>query len=197
MTVTLNPNDPVRVLCLERWACAGEKGVRDAGVNVRSSLRSFSMRSREILSPPSSFGFGTILCVLIVLALCAGPSYAQQADNAAASVPSELVSRVSAAFQNGDAQQLLGETSNRIEVGLPGTRAYYSRSQAVYVLREFFEEHDPTRFTVEDVSEAGASYFVTGRFWYSRSEQPMHVYTRFANGDGYTVYEIRVEPIRE
>lgn len=138
-----------------------------------------------------------MLCVLIAFSLRGGISYAQQADNGAASVPAELVNRVSAAFQNGDVQQLLGETSNRIEVGLPGTRAYYSRSQAVYVLREFFQEHDPTRFTVEDVSEAGTSYFVTGRFWHSRSEQPMHVYTRFANEDAYTVYEIRVEPIRE
>jgi hypothetical protein len=137
------------------------------------------------------------LCVLIAFALYSSTLYAQQANNTSASVPSELIERVSSAFQNGDAQKLLGETSNRIEVGLPGTRAYYSRSQAVYVLREFFEEHVPTRFSVEDVSEAGTSYFVTGRFWYSRSEQPMHVYTRFANGDAYTVYEIRVEPIRE
>ena len=138
-----------------------------------------------------------ILCLLIAFAFYGRFSYAQQADSATTSVPAELVNRVSAAFQNGDAQQLLGETSNRIEVGLPGTRAYYSRSQAVYVLREFFKEHDPARFTVEDVSEAGTSYFVTGRFWHSRSGQPMHVYTRFANGDAYRVYEIRVEPIRE
>lgn len=138
-----------------------------------------------------------MLCMLVAFALCGPISYAQQADNGSASVPAELVDRVSAAFQTGDAQQLLGDTSNRIEVGLPGTRAYYSRSQAIYVLREFFQEHDPTRFTVEDVSEAGTSYFVTGRFWHSRSEQPMHVYTRFANGEAYTVYEIRVEPIRE
>lgn len=138
-----------------------------------------------------------MLGVLVAFVCCGEISYAQEAQNASASVPSELVDRVSAAFQSGDAQRLLGETSSRIEVGLPGTRAYYSRSQAVYVLREFFQEHDPTRFTVDDVSEAGTSYFVTGRFWHSRSEQPMHVYTRFANGDSYTVYEIRVEPIRE
>jgi len=138
-----------------------------------------------------------MLCVLIAFAWPGHISYAQDAENASASVPSELVDRVSVAFQTGDVEQLLGETSSRIEVGLPGTRAYYSRSQAVYVLREFFKEHDPSRFTVDDVSEAGTSYFVTGRFWHSRSEQPMRVYTRFASGTSNTVYEIRVEPLRE
>jgi len=121
----------------------------------------------------------------------------QQAQDSSNAVPRKLVDRVVAAFQAGDAQRLLGNTSARIEVGLPGTRAYYSRSQAVYVLREFFQEHDPVRFTVEDISQAGASYFVTGRFWHSRSEQPMNVYTRFASGSSHTLYEIRVEPSRE
>jgi hypothetical protein len=111
-------------------------------------------------------------------------------------VPGRIVDRVASSFADGDAEQLLGETSERIEVGLPGTRAYYSRSQAVYVLREFFDDHDPTRFEVEDVSKAGASYFVTGRFWHSRSEQPMHVYTRFATRGSNHLHEIRVEPIR-
>ena len=138
-----------------------------------------------------------MLCVLVVFACSGDIIYAQDTENASASVPSELVDRVSLAFQTGDVEQLLGETSSRIEVGLPGTRAYYSRSQAVYVLREFFQEHDPTGFTVDDVSQAGTSYFVIGRFWHSRSEQPMHVYTRFASGASYTVYEIRVEPLRE
>ncbi|PEN14534.1 DUF4783 domain-containing protein [Longibacter salinarum] len=143
-----------------------------------------------------------MVCMLVFAAMGSTVASAQEADTSSESadstsgVPEQVITRVSNSFQNGDADLLLEQTADRIEVSLPGTRAYYSRSQAMYVLRAFFQEHDPTRFEIEDVSKAGASYFVTGRFWYSRSEQPMHVYTRFVSRSGHKLYEIRVEPLR-
>jgi len=143
-----------------------------------------------------------LFCILLIAGVggveARGQVGGESPDSAAASsvVPAQVVERVSGAFSNGDADLLLGTTTDRIEVGLPGTRAYYSRSQAMYVLREFFNEHGPTRFAVEDVSKAGTSYFVTGRFWHSRGEQPMHVYTRFSSGGDNRLYEVRVEALR-
>lgn len=143
-----------------------------------------------------------MFCVLLIAGAggveTRGQDGGEPPDSAAASsvVPAQVVERVSRAFSNGDANLLLGTTSDRIEVGLPGTRAYYSRSQAMYVLREFFNEHGPTRFAVEDVTKAGTSYFVTGRFWHSRGEQPMHVYTRFSSRGDNRLYEVRVEALR-
>ena len=114
----------------------------------------------------------------------------------ASGVPEAVIERVEAAFENGDADLLLDEAADRVEVSLPGTRAYYSRSQAVYVLREFFDDHSPRRFEAKDVSTAGTSFFITGRFWHVRSEQPLSVYTRFAGTDQVRLQEVRIEPVR-
>lgn len=122
-----------------------------------------------------------------------------QADTTAAAilVPEHLVRRVSSAFRQGNAAQLLETTAERIDVGLPGARAYYSRSQAVYVLRAFFQQHPPQRFEVGEISKASSSYFITGRYWYAQGEQPMRVYTRFATEETDPLQEIRVEPLRQ
>lgn len=114
----------------------------------------------------------------------------------ASGVPEAVVERVQSAFEDGNADLLLDDAADRVEVSLPGTRAYYSRSQAMYVLREFFDNHGPRRFATKDVSTAGTSFFITGRFWHVRSEQPFSVYTRFSGTDQAQLQEVRIEPVR-
>lgn len=108
--------------------------------------------------------------------------------------PPPVVQRVVTAFTQGNPQRLLTPATDRVEVSLFGTRTFYSSAQAFYVLRDFFETRPPTEFTLGDVTEAGESYFVRGRYDHSRDEQTLQVYVRLVQaGQAWQLQEIRID----
>jgi hypothetical protein len=138
--------------------------------------------------------------------LTAGPA-AAQTDSTDADPAAGAVARVERAFGNGDAEVLLAPASDRVEVSLLGTRTFYSRSQAFYVLRDFFAQYEPRRFEVRDVSKTGASTFITGRYRHARADDPLPVYVRLQQNAGtgdppsgdppeWVLHEVRVGPVR-
>lgn len=110
-----------------------------------------------------------------------------------------IVTRVATAFTNGDAQRLLTPAADRVEVSLFGTRTFYSNAQAFYVLRDFFDEHVPQRFTVQDVTETETSCFVTGTYQHVRSERALQVYVRLTRPSEKTwqLHEVRISASAE
>lgn len=111
-----------------------------------------------------------------------------------AQVPEVAVEQLGDAFSNGNEQALLAQAADRVEVSLFGTRTYYSRSQALYVMRDFFEKYAPRRFEAGEVAETGESYFVTGQYWHVRAETPLRVYLRVSvDGETWHLHEIRVQ----
>lgn len=108
--------------------------------------------------------------------------------------PDTVVQRVATAFTDGDAQRLLSPAADRVEVSLFGTRTFYSSAQAFYVLDDFFEAHPPTGFEVGDVTEAGESCFLRGRFDHRRDERTLQVYVRLVRReDAWLLQEIRID----
>lgn len=135
--------------------------------------------------------------------LAAGPVRAQTDTTDAG----PAVDRVEQAFGDGDAEVLLAPASDRVEVSLLGTRTFYSRSQAFYVLRDFFAQYEPRRFEVQDVSKSGVSTFITGRYRHARADEPLRVYVRLEQNTGgsnpasevppeWVLHEVRVAPVR-
>lgn len=109
-----------------------------------------------------------------------------------------LVQRVEVAFQEGNPERLLTPAADRIEITLFGARTFYTRSQAFYVLEDFFKEYGPRRFEARDVTEAGSNTFVTGRYWHVRADRPLRVYVRLSDGDDQArLHEVRIEPTRD
>jgi hypothetical protein len=105
-----------------------------------------------------------------------------------------IVARVATAFTDGDAQRLLTPAADRVEVSLFGTRTFYSNAQAYYVLEDFFDRYPPTRFTIDDVTEAGESCFLRGRFDHRRDERTLQVYVRLMRRDAaWRLQEIRID----
>jgi hypothetical protein len=135
----------------------------------------------------------------VALFLVPLPIRAQEASSAASeSVPETVVRRLGNAFSGGDAQSLLENAADRVEVSLFGARTYYSRSQALLVMRDFFEKYGPRKFESAEVAETGNSYFVTGRYWHVRAESPLRVYIRVSRTDAaspptWRLHEIRIE----
>jgi hypothetical protein len=92
------------------------------------------------------------------------------------------------ALAGGDAQ-----AAERVAVDLPGGSSKYSRSQAVYVLQKFFEDHPPRRFAWQRTKSSERRRFLVGRYWHEGAQQPMRVHLRLAKAQGrWTVQEVRV-----
>lgn len=137
-----------------------------------------------------------MLCGVVALG-CAFPAMQAKAQGSPSldSLHTETaVDRVASAFKNGDADPLFGVTAERIDLNLLGSRSYYSRSQASYVLRDFFRHHRPTDFVIERSVEADASLFVMGVFHHDRADRPAQVMVRFEQGaESWVLHELRIE----
>jgi len=130
--------------------------------------------------------------VLVALGFTASSVFAQSSapDTTA---PSSVVQRVQQALSTGDASVLLTPAADRVEVNLFGTRTFYSRDQAFYVLQNFFKEHGPRRFAVQDTVQTESTYFVTGTYWHVRDERPLRVFVRLsAAAARWELQEVRV-----
>ena len=74
------------------------------------------------------------------------------------------IEKVQDAFAKGDAQALLDDASDRIEIGLFGRSRLYSRAQAIHVVQGFFQRYPPVGFTLQSQAQEQDSWFATGRF---------------------------------
>lgn len=148
------------------------------------------------------------LVVLLVVGIGGAPSVVrgQPADSIASAPDSTtedtpaVARRVATAFTEGDARRLLTPSADRVEISLFGNRTFYSSSQAVYVLREFFRRHPPGRFAVGDVMEAGTSFFVRGEYEEARMARRHRVYVRLDRPQGkdlWNLHEVRIEHAAE
>jgi hypothetical protein len=101
------------------------------------------------------------------------------------------------ALRRGDAQALLAVAAERVEIALLGRSTLYSRSQATYVLQDFFRHYPPKRFVLINDSRAGGSWFAVGRYEVQGGDQPLDVYLRLrARGGGWELREVRIEQRR-
>lgn len=133
---------------------------------------------------------GWLLAVLgfgMLGGLAAGPVQAQEA----------ALSRLQEAFAAGDADAVLADAADRVEIALLGQSKLYSRAQATYVMEDFFRRYPPETFTLHNDARDEGNWFATGRYQYKHAEQPLHVYLRLRlRGEQWEVLEVRVEQRR-
>jgi hypothetical protein len=127
------------------------------------------------------------LAACLLLALSGPPRVrAQEPDEA-------VLKSLEAAFAGGDVEALLKRSATRLEVAIFGESRLYSRSQARYVLRDFFEERKPERFAFSASSKTNGGWFAEGEYWYSRAERPLRVYMRLRqNGTAWELREVLI-----
>lgn len=135
------------------------------------------------------------LLILLMLGLDTAAAWGQSSPaNELESVPDTVLQRVTTAFARGDAQLLLSPAADRVEVSLFGTRTFYSNAQAFYVLREFFDTHPPSAFSLNDATGAGQSCFVRGRLNHTHDERTLQVYVRLVHrDDAWRLHEVRID----
>jgi len=135
------------------------------------------------------------ICALLFLLTTTGPAVATaQTTVVDTTLQTQALEHVRDAFARGDARALLAPATERIEMTLLGRSTHYSRSQAIYVMEEFFRDYPPEQFAVEDTSGAEGSWFMAYEYWSTRGQDPMQVFIRVRTlADSWEVREIRVE----
>ena len=109
-----------------------------------------------------------VLLGVFVLALSAMTPGAMSQDDA--------VARVEAGLEGGDAEAVLVDAADRVEVVLFGQGGMYRRAQATHVLRDFFRRYPPLR--VAFGPERSSSYeglAATGHYWAEDGGAPLSV----------------------
>jgi len=139
----------------------------------------------------------TVAFVTAVLLFSVGPSPVAAQSDDPPSLQEEALEHVRDAFARGDARALLEYATERIEVTLLGRSTHYSRSQAIYVMEEFFRDYPPEQFAAEETAGSDGSWFMAYEYWSSRGQAPMQVFIRIrTHSEHWEVREIRVEQQR-
>ena len=136
-----------------------------------------------------------ILLLAVGLSFPASETLAQAPPESAQDEAIEtLAQHVTSGFESGDARHLLQNAADRVEISLFGTRTFYSRGQAFYVVDNFFQEYGPRRFALQDTVETDGSSFLTGRYWHVRTDRPLQVFIRMGETEEqWKIQEVRIE----
>lgn len=97
------------------------------------------------------------------------------------------------AFARGDAAEIMKYSAKHLDITLFGASELYSRSQAGYVLKAFFEEYRPKKLLFTEMSGSEANWFAAGSYWYETGDSHLVVYFRLRRGDfGWELREVRI-----
>lgn len=121
------------------------------------------------------------------------PSAAAQTAAPQGNVQPPALRAIIEAFQEGDSGTLTKYSARRLDVTLFGISELFSRSQAGYVLHDFFRQYRPERLEITEASGAEGNWFAAGRYWYGRGDAPLAVYLRLRSGEGgWELREVRI-----
>ncbi|WKN32420.1 DUF4783 domain-containing protein [Porifericola rhodea] len=83
----------------------------------------------------------------------------------------EVINNVRDALKTGSSRELSKYLNNTVEISINGEKASYSRNQAEFVLKDFFNKYPPQgfRYVHQGSSKEGIKYSV-GTFTYDRGE---------------------------
>ena len=88
-----------------------------------------------------------------------------------ASAQNEVINNVRDALKAGSSKELSKHFNNTVEISINGEKASYSRNQAEFILKDFFDKHPPNgfRYVHQGSSKEGLKYTV-GTYTYDRGE---------------------------
>lgn len=102
----------------------------------------------------------------------------------------DIINEVKEAIKTGSSKEMAQYLHPQVDVTINGEMENYSKTQAEYVLREFFKEHPPTSFTIvhQGASKGGLPYAI-GQ--YISDNSTYRVWMRIKNLDNkYLIHEI-------
>lgn len=119
------------------------------------------------------------LCIFVVF-LSANTGFTQ----------SDIINNVKEAIKTGSSKEIAKFLNNNVDVTLNDDMQSYSKTQAEYVLKDFFKSSPPSSFTIvhQGASKGGLPYAI-GQ--YISKEDTFRVWVRIKNtGSKYLIHEI-------
>ena len=106
-----------------------------------------------------------------------------QAEPAQAAPAVEVPAEIKAAIRSGSARDLTRFLNNTVEIGIDGDKSAYSKTQAEFVLKNFFTKNAPTGFDFnhQGGSDKGQRY-ATGTYTSRNATYRVFVVVKQVNG---------------
>ncbi len=99
---------------------------------------------------------------------------------------------ITAATQQGDATELASYFNNKIELIMPSKSGVFSKEQAQYMMKDFFDNNTPTSFQIIHQGIRDNSSFAIGRYSCSKGQYRLQFLTK--NIDNQTlIIQIRID----
>lgn len=128
-----------------------------------------------------------IICI-ILFTLSVAPLYASAQDDL-----DKVVSFIQDAIEEGNAATLADRSSAYVEISILGTSTLYSRSQAGYILKEFFRENPSGPFAFQRRINVGNDWYMHGTYWNEARQETYRVELRLRMNNGtYEIKNIRI-----
>ena len=119
------------------------------------------------------YGFLYVLTIFMVVCLIPQHLFAQ----------SEVINNVRASLKAGSSKELVKSFNTKVELNFDGKKSTYSRTQAEFVLKDFFKKYPPTDFQYihQGASRQGLTY-VIGNYSYDGGSFRVLLYIKNFNG---------------
>ncbi len=140
--------------------------------------------------PRTAMNAVRILPVILLLSLATiSGAWAQSGSEAPLAVVQRALSRASV-------DSIIALSSDRIEIAVLGKSKLYSKAQARYVLKDFFDRYPPVRVTFRNPSATDKGIFAAGSYRHTADGEPLRVYVRLRRDDAsWSLREIVVEKV--
>ncbi len=108
-------------------------------------------------------------CALLFVLISASPAFSQ----------SEVINNVRTALKAGSSKELVKSFNNTIELNFDGEKSNYSRTQAEFVIKDFFKKYPPTDFQYihQGASKQGLTY-VIGKYTFDNGSFRVLLYIK-------------------
>ncbi len=113
----------------------------------------------------------SILAIASVSLLLVAPALSQEP-------PASILASIERAFIAADADSIARMSASRVEIAVLGKSRLYSRTQARYVLRDFFDEYPPLRVELSEPSITDKGIFAAGTYRFAPDRNPLRLYVR-------------------
>lgn len=104
----------------------------------------------------------------------------------------DLFSELSNNFKTGNVKEIAKYFANTVDITLPSSEDQYSRSQAEIVLKNFFEGHAPSAFTLEHQGASNNGKYMVGSLTTSKGTFKVYVFVKDIGGQK-SISELKIE----
>lgn len=106
--------------------------------------------------------------------------------------PKEVIKKATDAIQQGEAELLSRNFYKTIELEILGEENFYSQTQAVQLMKSFFEKNKPVKFTISHQGVKDLSAFAIGKLQTKSAVYRVSLFLKTEEGKSY-IHQLRIE----